>query len=269
MLKIAELKRYPYPENLFIEMGNIYQYQDECRTLVYENLDNLAKEILTDSELRVIGYRYKDYMTYAKISEKENIKGYANARRLVGLSVRKLCRKIDYKTLKYQTMSNSKINEIIRENIFIHNIPLSEINVLELDLIGRTRNILFRNGIETIQDLVNYTEDDLHQISLIGNTEINDITNALSHIGLILKDYDMSKNIDKLIYTRPLSEISIKALNIEYVPSYILIRNGINTIDDLIKYTERDLSKLDGMNLFRAIKINKRLNEFGLELKNE
>ncbi|MFN3478462.1 MAG: DNA-directed RNA polymerase subunit alpha C-terminal domain-containing protein, partial [bacterium] len=61
-------------------------------------------------------------------------------------------------------------------------------NIKDLGLSSRTLNSLRRMGINTLGDLLKYTEDDLITIRNLGGKSIQEIKDKLKEYGLSLKE---------------------------------------------------------------------------------
>ena len=57
----------------------------------------------------------------------------------------------------------------------------------ELDLSVRSFNCLKRAGIDTVEDLINRTEDDMIKVRNLGRKSLEEVIQKLSSLGLSLK----------------------------------------------------------------------------------
>jgi DNA-directed RNA polymerase subunit alpha len=57
----------------------------------------------------------------------------------------------------------------------------------ELDLSVRSFNCLKRAGIDTVEDLINRTEDDMIKFKNLGKKSLDEVKNKLDSLGLALR----------------------------------------------------------------------------------
>ena len=62
-----------------------------------------------------------------------------------------------------------------------------EMTIEELDLSVRSFNCLKRAGIDTVEDLINRTEDDMIKVRNLGRKSLEEVIQKLSSLGLSLK----------------------------------------------------------------------------------
>ena len=65
-----------------------------------------------------------------------------------------------------------------------------EMTIEELDLSVRSFNCLKRAGINTVEDLINKTEDDMMKVRNLGRQSLDEVVNKLASLGFTLKDED-------------------------------------------------------------------------------
>ncbi|MBR2875587.1 MAG: DNA-directed RNA polymerase subunit alpha [Clostridia bacterium] len=65
-----------------------------------------------------------------------------------------------------------------------------EMTIEELDLSVRSFNCLKRAGINTVEDLINRTEDDMMKVRNLGRKSLDEVVNKLASLGFTLKDED-------------------------------------------------------------------------------
>ena len=65
-----------------------------------------------------------------------------------------------------------------------------ETTIEELDLSVRSFNCLKRAGINTVEDLINKTEDDMMKVRNLGRKSLDEVVNKLASLGFTLKDED-------------------------------------------------------------------------------
>lgn len=128
----------------------------------------------------------------------------------------------------------------------------------ELLLSARAYNALIRDGIKTIEQLINYTDQDLLKIRNLGAKSLEEVITRLQGYGFSLKKVEV-KSIEK--------ESSIAKLEFTFQISEVLRANEIETVGQLIGYTEQELLKI--LNFRQLTKVNMKLQEYGLGLKEE
>jgi DNA-directed RNA polymerase subunit alpha len=65
-----------------------------------------------------------------------------------------------------------------------------EMTIEELDLSVRSFNCLKRAGINTVEDLINKTEDDMMKVRNLGRKSLDEVVNKLASLGFTLQDED-------------------------------------------------------------------------------
>jgi DNA-directed RNA polymerase subunit alpha len=85
---------------------------------------------------------------------------------------------------------NAKNTEILVEKEEGRKERVLELSIEELDLSVRSYNCLKRAGINTVEDLVNKTEDDMMKVRNLGRKSLEDVLNKLSELGLSLSPGD-------------------------------------------------------------------------------
>ena len=65
-----------------------------------------------------------------------------------------------------------------------------ETTIEELDLSVRSFNCLKRAGINTVEDLINKTEDDMMKVRNLGRKSLEEVVAKLASLGLSLRDED-------------------------------------------------------------------------------
>ena len=65
-----------------------------------------------------------------------------------------------------------------------------ETTIEELDLSVRSFNCLKRAGINTVEDLINKTEEDMMKVRNLGRKSLEEVVAKLASLGLSLRDED-------------------------------------------------------------------------------
>lgn len=105
---------------------------------------------------------------------------------LEGEVLRVLQRKTELDPKDAKALSASIARAIVGSGKVSYN-PEGSPNILTLDLPNRLTNQLIRNGIYYLDELCDYTEDELLDIDGLGRKYVEDIKRALSLVGLALR----------------------------------------------------------------------------------
>lgn len=128
----------------------------------------------------------------------------------------------------------------------------------KLLLSNRTYNALRRQGIVTIEQLISYTDQDLLKIRNLGMKSLEEVRTKLQRYGLNLKE----------VKTKPIAKkSSISKLGLRFWVCRALMNKKIETVEQLIGYTERDLLKIVDFRMNIMTEINMKLQEYGLYFK--
>jgi DNA-directed RNA polymerase subunit alpha len=65
-----------------------------------------------------------------------------------------------------------------------------EMTIEELDLSVRSFNCLKRAGINTVEDLISKTEEDMMKVRNLGRKSLEEVVNKLASLGLSLRSND-------------------------------------------------------------------------------
>ena len=135
-----------------------------------------------------------------------------------------------------------------------------------LSLSTRTYHGLRRAGIETINQLTHYTEQELMSIRNMGVASVEEIKSVLAAYDLSLRTESEKKEEKEKI---PLLERAIDTLELSPWTYNQLRRVGIKTIGQLVSYTERELFNMPGVGKGMVCDINEKLAANDLALKIE
>lgn len=110
----------------------------------------------------------------------------------------------------------------------------------QLNLSSKTILELKRNGIEKIEDLLEYRESQFAKFRHIQHGRLDEIKNAVHALGFIFVDEDIS------ILEEPNNflEQDISTLGLSLNPLKALRNSKIYTVGQLLSYSSRDLKKL-------------------------
>lgn len=149
-----------------------------------------------------------------------------------------------------------------------------EITIEELDLSVRTFNCLKRAGINTVEDMISLSCEDMMRVRNLGKRSFDEVISKLAELGYELShddDYEgdesfeneTNNNIDP-------SEMTLEDLDLSVRTFNYLKRRGINTVKDLVNYDESEhfvmgsISPRPDMN-----EVKEKLAELGLSMKND
>ncbi len=103
-------------------------------------------------------------------------------------------------------------------------------NIIELDFSVRTTNCLVREGIETVNDLIEYDLDKISDIRNLGRKSVKEI---LLFLNTLVLENDEEKQ-PGMVYDRIFSDLNVNRTN-----EMKLIEVGVKTIFDLVKIDNR------------------------------
>lgn len=202
---------YPeYPENLLTAIGIVSEEHPDYYVRILPEFNRVFKEvsekILTPREICVVEYRYKDMKTLEEIGKIIDVTR-ERIRQIEQKAINKLThyksaflfeeeKKEEFKQEIKDQLTYEAALEIVKEHLQV----TSEKEVVDiltkpsnepiesLDLIPRSYHCLRRAGIQTIADLLNRTEEDLHKIRNMGRKSVKEIKAKLDELNLSLKE---------------------------------------------------------------------------------
>jgi len=242
-------------DHLYLKRVQLFKY---LKKYFFENISNKKDEssynkkyLLTDS-IDKLNISVSDFLFLHNlgINTVDDLLNYINLKQL---------------EFNYENVEQILFRTNIRKEIlyFYNQNQGKEDNLIEnLNLSIRSYNILKRNGINTIGNLISYTENELVRLKGIGKIVKDEINFALKKNNLSLKkeiDKETKKEILKSLYALNLSDNIINQLQ----------KAGINTISDLLMFTRRNLCGIDNINDKSSRKIECALIDVNLSLKKE
>ena len=93
----------------------------------------------------------------------------------------------DYLRFFFELSDNAQNTEIVVERDSDKKEKVLEMTIEELDLSVRAYNCLKRAGINTVEDLINKTEDDMIKVRNLGRKSLDEVIGKLSALGLALR----------------------------------------------------------------------------------
>lgn len=145
--------------------------------------------------------------------------------------------------------------------------------VEELDFSSRTQNALMRAGINTVEEIISYTEDEIIKVRNIGETGFTELLKKLKGLGLSFREreiYTMGMLIERPeVKGEKVLEMTIEELELSVRTYTCLKRAGINTVDDLLQRTESDMIKIRNLGKKSLDEVILKLSALGLSLMDE
>lgn len=132
-----------------------------------------------------------------------------------------------------------------------------DMDYMDLDISQDICNILRNNKIETVEDIISYTEEEM--LFILGEKKhIEELTEKLTLLGLDFKYCKRHKDIDKTVEDL---DLSVRAYN-------VLKRAGINTVADLMHTGISEIRRRTSSGLNRKVfaEISLKLEEIGFDL---
>ena len=148
-------KNFPYPENIIM---TIFGSKCNCGNYDDEVIFNIIKQFDV-RERDIIQYRYEKGMTYGQIAEE------------LGISPVRVSQLIH------------RCNNFIKIRYACHVVD-NRVGIEKLGLSTRVMNILKKNGIKTIYELMEYNKTSLYEIKGIGEGVYKEIVHSLAMQGL-------------------------------------------------------------------------------------
>ena len=121
---------------------------------------------------------------YDKLTIKVLTNGTITAKEAVSLAAKVLN---DHLKLFIDMSDEAKNAETLVERPEVKKEKVLEMTIEELDLSVRSFNCLKRAGIDTVEDLINRTEEDMIKVRNLGRKSLEEVIQKLSSLGLSLK----------------------------------------------------------------------------------
>lgn len=131
--------------------------------------------------------RVKDLTDFDKLTLEVWTNGTIAARDAVSLGARILCDHFMLFTDLSETMGNKAT---VVEKAEAHRDKVLELTIEELDLSVRSFNCLKRANINTVEDLISKTEDEMMKVRNLGRKSLEEVINKLAMMGLSLASED-------------------------------------------------------------------------------
>ena len=156
-----------------ISIGTIYT--DSIFTPVYS------------ANYKVTNTRVGDITDYDKLSLDVVTNGTIDAKKAISLAAKILN---DHLSLFIGLSDEAKNTEILIDREETKKEKALEMTIEELDMSVRSFNCLKRAGIDTVEDLINRTEEDMIKVRNLGKKSLEEVIQKLNSLGLSLKSSD-------------------------------------------------------------------------------
>ena len=135
-------------------------------------------------EYNVENTRVGNITDYDKLTMKVLTNGTITAKEAVSLAAKVLN---EHLKLFIDMSDEAKNAEILVERPEVKKETVLEMTIEELDLSVRSFNCLKRAGIDTVEDLINRTEEDMIKVRNLGRKSLEEVIQKLASLGLSLK----------------------------------------------------------------------------------
>ena len=135
-------------------------------------------------EYNVENTRVGNITDYDKLTMKVLTNGTITAKEAVSLAAKVLN---EHLKLFIDMSDEAKNAEILFEREEVKKEKVLEMTIEELDLSVRSFNCLKRAGIDTVEDLINRTEEDMIKVRNLGRKSLEEVIQKLTSLGLCLK----------------------------------------------------------------------------------
>ena len=135
-------------------------------------------------ESNVENTRVGNITDYDKLTMKVITNGTITAKEAVSLAAKVLN---EHLKRFIDRSDEAKNAEILVERPEVQKEKVLEMTIEELDLSVRSFNCLKRAGIDTVEDLINRTEEDMIKVRNLGRKSLEEVVQKLSSLGLCLK----------------------------------------------------------------------------------
>ena len=135
-------------------------------------------------EYNVENTRVGNITDYDKLTMKVLTNGTITAKEAVSLAAKVLN---EHLKLFIDMSDEAKNAEILVERPEVKKEKVLEMTIEELDLSVRSFNCLKRAGIDTVEDLINRTEEDMIKVRNLGRKSLDEVVQKLNSLGLCLK----------------------------------------------------------------------------------
>ena len=135
-------------------------------------------------EYNVENTRVGNSIDYDKLTIKVLTNGTITAKEAISLAAKVLN---EHLKLFIDMSDEAKNKEIMVERAEVKKVKVLEMTIEELDLSVRSFNCLKRAGIDTVEDLIDRTEEDMMKVRNLGRKSLEEVIQKLNSLGLGLK----------------------------------------------------------------------------------
>ena len=135
-------------------------------------------------EYNVENTRVGNITDYDKLTVKIKTNGTITAKEAISLAAKVLN---EHLKLFIDMSDEAKKAEVMVERAEVKKEKVLEMTIEELDLSVRSFNCLKRAGIDTVEDLIERTEDDMMKVRNLGRKSLEEVIQKLSSLNLSLK----------------------------------------------------------------------------------
>ena len=135
-------------------------------------------------EYNVENTRVGNSIDYDKLTIKVITNGTIPAKEAISLAAKVLN---EHLKLFIDMSDDAKNKEIMVERAEVKKVKVLEMTIEELDLSVRSFNCLKRAGIDTVEDLIERTEEDMMKVRNLGRKSLEEVILKLDSLGLCLK----------------------------------------------------------------------------------
>ena len=176
---------------IVIDRGRGYVSAERNKQMINSPIDVIAVDSIYTPVLKV-NYQVEDtrlgqVTDYDKLTLEVWTDGTIAARDAVSLGARILCDHFMLFTDLSETMGNK--STVVEKSPDIRDKVL-EMTIEELDLSVRSFNCLKRANINTVEDLISKTEDEMMKVRNLGRKSLEEVINKLAMMGLSLASED-------------------------------------------------------------------------------
>ena len=149
-------------------------------------------------------------------------------------------------------------------------IEIMHSNVDELELSVRAYNGIKRAGINTVEELMQRTPEEMLNVRNLGQSAVDEIIERLSEFDLSLKgDVEYGNDKAKVLGVENIDELNIDDMGLSVRSFNCLKRAGINTLGDLTRRTPEDMMKVRNLGRKNLEEILWKMREYGVWLEGE
>lgn len=194
--------------------------------------------------------------------------GIVSVEDVINIDERKIedLKQIDSNAIEEILSMIKKLKEILGKNEKPENMKIEELNFSM-----RTYNALKRNGINTVQELIDTPAEKISTIPNIGGMCLNEINAVLRKKGLKLEDKNNvpDKNTQLEIQNKKADEIKLEEVGLQFKYYRRLRLGGIETLHQLLDKTDEELLSINGLGKTALKEIKNELVKLGYLNKEE